>query len=325
MEEKISVNKEALRLVKNLCSQPWKYGVRISKTNSGATLIDAGVKIPGSYIAGKIITEICMGGLGEVSLSYMCIKNIYLPAVSTYTNYPVISALGSQLAGWYIETDNYVAIGSGPARALALKPQSIYKKIGYADESNEAVIVLETSRSPPEGVVSLISKECGVSPRNLFIIVVPTSSVAGFVQIAGRTAETGIYRLMELGFDPGMIKDAWGCAPVLPPHPDYAESMGRSNDAILYGGSAFYNVVCEDDEVLEEITPKAVSSSSKDYGRLFSQIFKEAGMNFYRVDPKIFAPAQIVINNLRTGKVFISGEVNQKMLIRSIMSRDSTS
>jgi len=325
MEEKISVNKEALRLVKNLCSQPWKYGVRISKTDSGATLIDAGVKIPGSYIAGKIITEICMGGLGEASLSHMCIKNIYLPAVSTYTNYPVISALGSQLAGRYIETDNYVAIGAGPPRALALKPRSIYKKIGYADESDEAVIVLETSRSPPEGVVSLISKECGVSPQNLFIIVVPTSSVAGFVQIAGRTAETGIYRLMELGFDPGMIRDAWGYAPVLPPHPDYAESMGRSNDAILYGGSAFYNVVCEDDEILEEITPKAVSSSSKDYGRLFSQIFKEAGMNFYRVDPKIFAPAQIVINNLRTGKVFISGDVNQKMLIRSIMSRDSTS
>ena len=320
MEEKISVNKEALKLVKNLCSQPWRYGVKISETRSGAVFIDAGIKAPGSYIAGKIITEICMGGLGRASLSYMCIEGIHLPAVSTYTNYPAVSALGSQLAGWRVETDNYVAMGSGPARALALKPRSIYEKIGYMDESDEAAIVLEASQPPPERAVSLIAEECGVTPRNLSIILVPTSSIAGFVQIAGRTAETGVYRLMELGFDPRMIKEAWGCAPVLPPHPDYAESMGRSNDAILYGGSAYYNVICEDNKVLEKIIPKAVSSSSKHYGRLFSQIFKEAGMDFYRIDPKIFAPAKIVINNLKTGKVFTVGEVNQKMLMKSIIA-----
>jgi len=315
---KISVNQEALKLVKILCDQPDKYGVKISRTSLGATQMDAGIKAPGGYLAGAIITEICMGGLGKATLSHMDLGELILPAISVYTDHPAVSALGSQLAGWRVKTDDYMAVGSGPARALALKPKSIYKEIGYRDESNEAVIVLETSKMPPERAVSLIAETCNVSPENLYLILVPTSSVAGFTQIAGRTAETGIHKLTGLGFDPKLIRNAWSCAPILPIHPDFVESMGRSNDAILYGGAAYYNVYCEDEGVLEEIVPKAVSSSSEQYGRPFSEIFREAGMDFYKIDPELFAPAQITINNLKTGRTFTAGEINHKVLKRSI-------
>jgi len=315
---KISVNQEALKLVKILCDQPNKYGVKISKISLGATQIDAGIGAPGGYLAGTIITEICMGGLGKATLSHMDLGDLILPAISVYTDHPAVSALGSQLAGWRVKTDDYMAVGSGPARALALKPKSIYKKIGYKDESDEAVIVLETSKMPPEQAVSLIAETCNISPENLYLILVPTSSVAGFTQIAGRTAETGIHKLIGLGFDPKLIRNAWSCAPILPIHPDFVESMGRSNDAILYGGAAYYNVYCEDDEALEEIVPEAVSSSSEQYGRPFSEIFREAGMDFYKIDPELFAPAQITINNLKTGRTFTAGEINRKVLKKSI-------
>jgi len=314
----ISVNQEALKLVGILCDQPDKYRVKISKNSLGAIQIDAGIDASGGYMAGIMITEICLGGLGKASLSSMTIGEIILPAVSVYTDHPAISTLGSQLAGWRVKTDDYMAVGSGPARALALKPKSIYRKIGYRDESREAVIVLETSRMPPDEAVSLIAETCKISPKDLYIILVPTSSVAGFTQIAGRTAETGIHKLTGLGFDPKLIRNAWSCAPILPIHPDFVESMGRSNDAILYGGTAYYNVYCEDDKVLEEIVLKAVSSSSKQYGRPFSEIFREAGMDFYKIDPELFAPAQIIINNLKTGRTFTAGEINHKVLKRSI-------
>jgi len=314
----ISVNQEALKLVRILCDQPNKYGVKIGRTSLGALQIDAGIEASGGYLAGSIITEICMGGLGKASLSYMNLGEMILPAISVYTDHPAVSTLGSQLAGWRVKTDDYMAVGSGPARALALKPKSVYRKIGYKDESNEAIIVLETSKAPPEEAVSLIAETCNVSPENLYLILVPTSSVAGFTQIAGRTAETGIHKLVSLGFDPRFVKTAWSCAPILPVHPDFVESMGRSNDAILYGGAAYYNVYCEDDGVLEEIVPKAVSSSSKQYGRPFSEIFREAGMDFYKIDPELFAPAQISINNLKTGRTFIAGEINHKVLKKSI-------
>ena len=315
---KISVNREALRLVRRLCDQPERYGVKVSRTSIGALEIDAGIDTPGGYLAGKIITEICMGGLGEASLSSMNLGELLLPAISVYTDHPAISTLGSQLAGWRVKFDDYVAVGSGPARALALKPKSIYRKINYRDESGEAILVLETSRKPPEEAVSMIAESCNLSPRDLYLILVPTSSVAGFTQIAGRTAETGIHKLADLGFDPNLIRNAWGSAPILPVHPDFVESMGRSNDAILYGGVAYYNVYCENDSVLEEIAPKAVSSSSKQYGRPFSEIFREAGLDFYKIDPGLFAPAQIIINNLKTGRTFVVGEVNHKVIKKSI-------
>ena len=315
---KLSVNQEALKLVRILCSQPDEYGVKISKTSLGATQIDAGINASGGYLAGIMITEICLGGLGKASLGSMKIGEMILPAVSVYTDHPAVSTLGSQLAGWRVKTDDYMAVGSGPARALALKPKSIYREIDYKDESSEAVIVLETSKMPPDEAVSLIAETCKVTPKDLYIILVPTSSVAGFTQIAGRTAETGIHKLAGLGFDPKLIKNAWSCAPILPIHPDFVESMGRSNDAILYGGAAYYNVYCEDDKILEEIVPKAVSSSSEQYGRPFSEIFREAGRDFYRIDPGLFAPAQIIVNNLKTGRTFTAGEINHKVLKRSI-------
>ena len=314
----ISVNREALRLVRILIDQPDKYGVKISRTSLGTLKIDAGINALGGYLAGSIITEICLGGLGKASLSSMTFGEIILPAISVYTDHPAVSTLGSQLAGWRVKFDDYVAVGSGPARALALKPKSVYKRIGYRDESSEAVLVLETSKEPPEQAISLIADSCNVPPKDLYVILVPTSSVAGFTQIAGRTAETGIHKLAGLGFDPKMIKSAWSCAPILPIHPDYVESMGRSNDAILYGGVAYYNVYCEDDKILEEIVPKAVSSSSEQYGRPFSEIFREAGMDFYKIDPELFAPAQITINNLKTGRTLTAGEINHKVIKRSI-------
>jgi len=314
----ISINQEALRLVRTLCDQPDKYGVKISRTSLGALQIDAGIAASGGYTAGSMITEICMGGLGKASLNSMKFGELILPAISVYTDHPAVSTLGSQLAGWRVKFDDYLAVGSGPARALALKPKSIYKKISYKDESSEAVLVLETSREPPEQAVSLIAEACNVLPKNLYLILVPTSSVSGFTQIAGRIAETGIHKLAGLGFDPKSVKNAWGCAPILPVHPEHVESMGRSNDAILYGGVAYYNVCCDDDDILGDIVPKAVSSSSKQYGRPFSEIFREAGMDFYNIDPELFAPAQIIINNLKTGRTFAAGEVNHKVLRKSI-------
>ena len=49
------------------------------------------------------------------------------------------------------------------------------------------------------------------------------------------------------------------------------------------------------------------SSSSKDYGKPFSEIFKEVAYDFYRIDPMLFAPATIAITSLVSGKTFRAG------------------
>ncbi|NIU39285.1 methenyltetrahydromethanopterin cyclohydrolase, partial [Candidatus Bathyarchaeota archaeon] len=241
-----------------------------------------------------------------------------LPSISVQTNHPAVATLGSQFAGWQIKADKYSAIGSGPARALSLKPKELYKKINYRDEADLAILVLETSKRPPDEVIQQISRQCKVTPQNLSLILVPTASVAGSTQVSGRIAETGLHKLTKLGLDPQVVKYAWGCAPIVPVHPRFDEAMGRTNDAILYAGTAHYTVNYEDDKELERLVRKTPSSASKGYGRPFLEVFKEAGYDFYKIDPGLFAPAVIVVDNMRTGKIHRAGDLNVEVLKRSL-------
>lgn len=314
----LSINKEAAKIAKEIYSSPERYNAIVKHSPLGAYVIDVGVEARGGFLVGKLVVEICLGGLGAANLSMMRLGDIELPSINVYTDQPAISTLASQMAGWRIKAGNYMAMGSGPARALAQKPKSIYERIKFKDESDEAVIFLESSGKPPEEVVKSIAESCRVSPERLYIIVAPTQSIACLTQVSGRVIEVGTYRLVELGFDPNAIVYASGEAPIAPPHPDETESMGRSNDMILYGGSVHLIVDHHDDKYLEKVAREAVSSVSKDYGKPFAEIFRGAGGDFYKIDPKVFAPARITIVNKRTGRVFSSGRVNVEVLLRSI-------
>ena len=168
---KISLNIAAMPLVKKLCDEADKYSVSVEQSESGATLIDAGIKAAGGFLAGEMITKICLGGYGEADIFPMQYGDVILPSVFVKTDYPALSTLASQFAGWQVKETDYSAIASGPARALALKPKHLYEKLNYKDESDVAVLVLETEKKPPESVVQLIASKCHVSPANLFLVM----------------------------------------------------------------------------------------------------------------------------------------------------------
>jgi methenyltetrahydromethanopterin cyclohydrolase len=314
----ISVNRVADTLVQKLCNDAEGYGVAVSKTESGATLIDAGIEANGGFAAGKLITEICMGGCGNADVLMKRYDDLELPTIFVHTDHPAIATLGSQFAGWQIKSNNFFALGSGPARALALEPKEIYKKIHYQDRASNGTMVLETNKKPPEELIKKLASECKITPNRLVIILTPTTSIAGSTQISGRVVETGIHRLTKLGLDPTLIAYAWGYAPIMPVHPEFAEAMGRTNDAILYAGVTYFTLSGNGDEKLKAIVDRAPSSTSKRYGKPFKEILKEANNDFYRVDTNLFAPAVLVTNNLETGTIFRAGETNIKMLKRSI-------
>jgi methenyltetrahydromethanopterin cyclohydrolase len=324
---KISLNTSALNLVKTFCKEAEKYSVSIEKTESGATLIDAGIKSEGGFLAGEMITEICLGGYGKAKILPFQYGDVVLPSVYVQTDYPALSTLASQFAGWQIKAGEFSAIGSGPARALALKPKNIYEKLGYKDEADSAVLVLETEKKPPEDIIHQIAEKCKVATENLFLIAFSTTSLAGATQVSGRIVETGLHKLERLGLDPLIVKHAWGCAPIIPLHPNSGEAMGRTNDAILYGGTASYIVSYEDDKKLETIAKQAPSTASKimqearqlaQKNPRFLEIFKEAGLDFYKIDPDIFAPAVIILNNIKTGKTFRAGSLDIEVMKGSL-------
>jgi len=318
---KLSVNKEAKKLLNKLLTDPNKYGVVVRETKKGATLIDAGIKAKGGFQAGKIITEICLGGLGKASVCTAQYEDTFLPSILVHTDHPAIATMGSQFADWQIKHDDFTAIGSGPARALARRNPQLYRKIGYKDEADTTVIVLETQTEPPEPVVKEVADSCRVPIKGLSLILAPTMSVAGSTQISGRIVETGIYKLMKIGIDPKKVTTAIGTAPIAPVHPKFIVAMGRTNDAILYAGRAHYDIAGYSDGELKQIVKKAPSSASKYYGQPFQQIFKEVGYDFYKIDPNLFAPASVTVCNLDTGSLIEAGKLNIEVFKRSIGSK----
>ncbi|MCL2172595.1 MAG: methenyltetrahydromethanopterin cyclohydrolase [Nitrososphaerota archaeon] len=314
----LSVNQLAYQLAQKLLSNPAFYGIAVSKSAAGAIIIDAGVKATGGFEAGKILTELCLGAAGQVDLGFKSYGEIDLPSVTVTTDFPAIACLGSQFAGWRIKENNNIAIGSGPARAIALKPKEVYEEINYTDQCDKTVIVLESNQLPTDMLIEKVTTACNVAPENLIIAVAPTASIAGLTQVTGRIVEVGIHKLKTVGLDPKCIKYAMGYAPISPSGPDFEVAMARTNDAMLYGGTVFCAVEYDDDAKLQEIVNQTPSMMSKDYGKPFLQIFREADKDFYKIDHNLFAPALIIVNSIKTGKTFKAGKINTQILLKSL-------
>jgi methenyltetrahydromethanopterin cyclohydrolase len=317
MSTSVSVNRHGLNVVKEVINRSDELAVSVEENRDGTTLIDMGVDVKGGFLAGKYLTDICLGGLGHTELSTVDIDGLVLPSIVVTADYPSVALLGSQFAGWQIkvgEGDNqYFAMGSGPARALPLKPKEIYK-----DVSDVAVIALETDVKPTDAATQFIAQKCGVDPKNLYVVYAPTSSVAGSTQISGRIVETGLHKLYKSGLDPKKVQTGLGEAPIAPIHPKSIKAMGRTNDMILYAGRVYFEVEAENDEALKKIVQATPSSASTSYGKPFYDLFKEAGFDFYKIDEGLFAPAVVTVNNLTTGHITTAGKVNETILLQSI-------
>jgi methenyltetrahydromethanopterin cyclohydrolase len=308
----LSVNEMAMDIVEDMLDFEEELRIESKKLENGATVIDCGVNVPGGYEAGIMYTQICMGGLAEISIVTDTIKDVPFAFITEYTDHPAIACLGSQKAGWQVSVGKYFAMGSGPARALALKPKKTYEQIEYQDDSEYAVIALEASKLPNEEVMNLVAKECEVEPENVYAVVAPTASIVGSVQISGRIVETAIYKMAEIGYDPKLIVSGAGRCPIAPVLENDLKAMGSTNDSMMYYGSVYLTV-----EKYDEVLSKVPSNTSKDYGKPFYEIFKAAEYDFYKIDPNLFAPAQIAVNDKSSGKTYVHGALNAEVLLSS--------
>jgi len=311
----ISINEISYSIVEEMLDLAEDFKVEPHTLANDSVVIDCGVKAKAGLEAGLNFTQVCMGGLAQTSLTHKKLKHeIFYPFIEVFTDFPSIACLAAQKAGWRISQEGYFAMGSGPARALALKPKHTYEVIEYEDDYDFAVIALEADKLPTEKVMEYIASECGVDASDVVALVAPTNSPVGSVQIAGRVVEMAIYKLAELGFDTRHIISAFGSAPIPPVKKDAAVAMGTTNDASIYHGSVSLTVNGGD---IKDFVPKIPSSSSKDYGKPFYTVFKEAKFDFYKLDPGIFAPAEVVVNDIATGETYIAGAINADVCMES--------
>jgi len=315
----MSVNASSERLVARLIDDAARLHVDVTRTDGGTVIVDAGVNAKGSADAGILIARICMGGLGRVARRVALDSAPLWPVfIEVHTSNPVLACLASQYAGWSLSATKeqtggkkFFSLGSGPARALACK-EPLFDELGYRDRHDRGALVMEVDRLPPQVVIDKVLNDCGLAPERLVIAVTPTQSVAGTVQVVARVVEVALHKTHVLGVDLAEIVEGSGSAPLPPPAPDGIAAMGRTNDAILYGGRVHLTV--KSDAAAKRLAAELPSSNARDYGRPFADIFTSFNYDFYQIDPALFAPAQVWVSSLESGATYHGGRVDKPLL-----------
>ena len=315
MDTNLSVSKLAKELVDKLINNSKELNVLIKKGPLNCTIIDAGIDTKGSEAAGKLIAEICMGGLGSINIENTKTFPNWPLETKVQSKSPVISCLASQYAGWNLSHEKFYALASGPGRAIARR-EDLFKDLKYKDQFDFIYLVMEVDKTPPEEIIKKISNDCNAKSEKIILILTPTQSISGVIQVVSRVSEVGLHKLHTLKFPLKNVKEVYGTAPIPPVSNDFITSMGRTNDAILYGGNVELKVTGTDEEI-SNLAKNLPSTSSKDYGKPFAEIFNSYKGDFYSIDPNLFSPGKVIVTSLDTGKTFEEGKLNIDLLDKS--------
>jgi methenyltetrahydromethanopterin cyclohydrolase len=314
----LSLNDRAHELADRLAGDAEALGVAVATLFNGTRIIDCGAHAAGGFDAGRRFAEICMAGLGSVAYAPLVLDGRWLPGLTVTTDRPAVACLASQYAGWRLDYEGYFAMGSGPGRAL-IHAEELYDDLDWDEHASAAVLCLETREAPSVQVADFVAQRAGVPASALTLLMAPTASVAGGVQIAARVVETALHKLHELDFDVRRVVAGFGSCPLPPVAGDDMAALGRTNDAVLYGGQVHLTVAApdDDDDALRDLVQLLPASASSDYGQPFGDVLKGANFDFYAIDPLLFSPAQIRLTSAASGRSFEAGAVNLEVLERS--------
>ena len=311
----LSMNERAAALADALVADADALGIEVRKLDSGARLLDCGAQARGGLQAGLGFAAACMGGLGKLDPVPVTVGKRTWPGIGVAVDEPSAACLAAQYAGWKLEHDDFFAMASGPGRALA-RAEDLFEELACHEQADRAVLCLETRQDPPAEIVEKVSQRCGVKASAVTFLIAPTASVCGSVQISARVVETALHKLHELGVDPARIRHGWGCCPLAPVARNDPGAIGRTNDAVLYGGTVHLWIDGSDEEVAN-LARRLPSAASEAFGTPFGELLEAAGWNFYEIDPMLFSPAEVTLTGTDSGRAHHGGGLAPDVLERS--------
>ncbi|NPV55041.1 MAG: methenyltetrahydromethanopterin cyclohydrolase [Anaerolineae bacterium] len=311
----LSINEGAYPLVQKLMAQPERLNITVTVLKNGATVIDCGQKVPGSFLAGKYYAEITAGGMTEVDFETAQVGPYTLPAARVTCSQPLLAGWVSQRHADPIPGQENQPILAGPAKTFLPGEESV-QYAGYVESFGYAIAPLQTEEPITEDYANWVAKACNISPRKLYILPAPSRSLVCAIQVAARPVDQTMHRVQEEGFDIRKVLHVYGGAAIPPLAPDEATAMGRINDCLLYGTNAILYMEGEDD-ALEHLASQMTIHASPEYGKPFKQIFEEAGNSFHNIDIRTHSVARVQINNVLTGRTFCAGKIETELLLKS--------
>jgi len=306
-------------MIQAAIAQADALNIGVARADCGAVLVDMGLACVGGWEAGRIFVEAGLGGLGQATYGAFRLGSVTLPSINVWVDDPVLATVASQAGDWKLSDGEFATIGSGPARAIAHQDQWS-GRANYTDQSDAVVIQLQTTRVPDDAVCRRVAEACRVKPENVYVVYAPTSSLVGSIQVASRTVEQVMVKLLVHGYDIHTVRAGFGIAPVAPVARDEGEAMGRVNDCLIYGGSTMLTVDAEDAAVEKVIGELCFDVHAGDlWGLPFAKIFERFGRNWFQVPHLVDSPARVLMNNVRTGRTFVGGQINEDVLKRSLL------
>src|SRR3954469_6013701 len=204
---------------------------------------------------------------------------------------------------------------SASGRAL-IRAEDLYDDLKVDERAHKAVLCLETREPPPTEIADYVAERAGVAAADLTLVFAPTASLAGGAQVAARVVETALHKLHELEFDVGRVVSGFGSCPLPPVARTDPEGIGRTNDAVLYGGQVELTVDASDEE-LEALVPRLAAPARRAHGGPSGRVLERAGWDFYAIDPLLFSPAEVRLTSVPSGRSFHAGSVDAGILERS--------
>ena len=314
------------QLLQSLKQDACVLGLGVSHLENGAAVIDCGVKASGSLEAGRRITEISQGGMASARLGTTEIAGTVLPELTVDSWLPKVSAYGLQVSIPLSEVDPAIRV-SGPILARCSEGRFEARR---EDLGNSAwgIAVVEAEDLPSERLSDALARRSGLSPADLNLIVVPSNSLAGATQIAGRINECVLFTLEEsLGIDCSCISQILASVPVSLSLDIGAGHPVTPDDFIHYLGRVVLSVTSDTGMDWEPVASQLVFRSTSAYGTLFSQLLADAGGVFEDIPGLIDLNkvAQVTVIDSLSGRSFSAGDRNESILLAALRNAETDS
>ena len=316
-----SLTENVMGVVNEILSNADALGCKVHKLGCGATVVDMGLECKGSWKAALLFTRATLGDLAIVQLGDFKLNDDYsFAAVEVFVEQPMIACMASEIAGWSLGTGEYATIASGPARSQAVAESDHYIHMTpYRDQSDKAVVCLQDIRLPNDALAMEVAQACHVKPENTYILISDSTCMTASMQVSARIIEQSCHKMMRNGFSAEQIVMCRGRAPIAPIVKDELKTMGRINDALIYGSEAEFWVDAKDEDIETVIHKMVGVTSSPNYGELFVDVFDKAGRNFFNVEVDVHSIAKCQFHNVNTGRSFHAGAINYELLERSFL------
>ena len=297
-----TLNERASRLADHLVATAAALRITSQTSAAGARILDCGVKAEGGLQAGLALARVCLAGLAEVTLVPGEVAGVPCPLVQVMTDASGAGVHGLAVRRLADRCRQVFRHGLG-ADARGLRQGGAVRPHSRPRTAARAPSACWRRASCPTTTLSLTWASSLKLPANkLTLLAAPAASIAGNLQVVARSLETALHKLHELKFDLAQVVAGFGTAPLPPVAADELSAIGRTNDAILYGG----RVVALGAGPTTSSWPRSGRRCRRPHrrttGRRSPRSSSATSSDFYKIDPLLFSPAVIVFQNLKSGR-----------------------